>query len=152
MLYSVDPLSAKTKSIGEISMKLGRIVLVMAFASFVVSACNRPASENVNNVPSATPATRATATPDEFATTRVIFTKDCAVCHGDEGKGGLVTIEKQKLKVPSLREGHALKHVDEDFVDQINKGGDGMPKFKDKLSPDEINGLVRFIRHEFQGK
>src|SRR5258705_4400893 len=131
-------------------MKLGRIVLVMAFATFLVSACSRSASENVNNVPSATPATRATATPDEFATARVIFTKDCAVCHGDEGKGGLVTIEKQKLKVPSLREGHALKHVDEDFVDQINKGGDGMPKFKDKLSPDEINGLVRFIRHEFQ--
>jgi mono/diheme cytochrome c family protein len=32
------------------------------------------------------------------------------------------------------------------------KGGDGMPEFKDKLSPDEINLLVRFVRHEFQGK
>jgi mono/diheme cytochrome c family protein len=133
-------------------MKLGRIVLVMAFASFLVSGCNQPSSENVYNVPSSTPATKATATPDEFAAARVIFTRDCAVCHGDEGKGGLVTVEKQKLKVPSLREGHALKHLDEDLVDQVNNGGDGMPKFKDKLSPDEINGLILFIRHEFQGK
>ena len=74
-------------------------------------------------------------------------------CHGDEGKGGVVkTTEGTKLKVPSLIEGHALKHLDEDFVDQIENGGDGMPKFKDKLTANEINALVRFIRREFQGK
>ena len=133
-------------------MKLGRIVLVLACAASLIIGCSQSAANNVNNAPTATPVAKATATPDEFAATRVIFAKDCTVCHGAEGKGGLVTVEKEKLKVPSLCEGHALKHVDEDFVDQINNGGDGMPKFKDKLSPDEVNGLVRFIRHEFQGK
>jgi mono/diheme cytochrome c family protein len=133
-------------------MKLGRIVLVLAFATVWLSGCSQPTNQNVSTVPGASPASNATATPDEFTTARAIFKKDCTVCHGDDGTGGLKTVEREKLKVPSLREGHALKHVDEDFVDQINNGGDGMPKFKDKLSPDEVNALVRFIRHEFQGK
>src|SRR4030095_9205216 len=133
-------------------MSLGRTVLVLVFAACLLSGCSQPAIEGVSKVPTATPAVKAAATPDAFASARVIFTKDCAVCHGDDGKGGLKTVEGEKLKVPSLLEGHALKHLDEDFVDQINNGGDGMPKFKDKLSPDEINALVRFVRHEFQGK
>src|SRR5439155_22920837 len=54
-------------------------------------------------------------------------------------------------KVPNLREGHALKHPDSEFVKQITKGGDGMPAFGQKLKPEEINDMVRFIRHEFQG-
>jgi mono/diheme cytochrome c family protein len=55
-----------------------------------------------------------------------------------------------KLKVPSLREGHALHHSDAEVFKQISKGGDGMPGFGEKLKPEEINDMVRFIRHEFQ--
>ena len=86
------------------------------------------------------------------ASARANFMKNCSVCHGEEAKGGIVKVKDVKLKVPSLREGHALKHTDEQFVKQITNGGDGMPKFKDKLNkPDEINDLAHFIRHEFQG-
>ena len=53
-------------------------------------------------------------------------------------------------KVPSLREGHSLRHPDSDFLKQITKRGDGMPAFKDKLKAEEIDDLIRFIRHEFQ--
>lgn len=132
-------------------MKLGIIALVTGVAILFVAACGKPANENVTNGSTVTPA--ATLTPDEFAFARANFAKDCSACHGQEGKGGIVkTTDGSKLKVPSLTEGHALKHVDEDFVDQITNGGDGMPKFKDKLSPDEIKAMVRFVRHEFQGK
>ena len=132
-------------------MRLGRLALVIVFAMFLVSGCSKPANENAHSVSPATPA--ATATPDEFAFARANYAKNCSACHGQEGKGGLVkTTDGSKLKVPSLTEGHALKHLDEDFVDQIKNGGGGMPKFKDKLSPDEINAMVRFVRHEFQGK
>src|SRR5919197_418855 len=94
----------------------------------------------------------ATATPDAFAASRTIYLKNCKECHGEKGDGGRVKLEDgTRLKVPSLREGHALHHPDSDFVKQITKGGDGMPAFKDKLKPDEIDELVRFIRHEFQG-
>jgi cytochrome c551 len=102
--------------------------------------------------PTAPPATAPAATPDEFATVRPIYKKDCADCHGDNGDGGPVTVDGKKIRVPSLKADHALKHTDEDFVDQITNGGDGMPAFKGKVQPAEIDLLVKFIRKEFQKK
>jgi mono/diheme cytochrome c family protein len=132
-------------------MKSCAFVLAVTLG-FLVSGCGKSGNENIGNSQTAAPSPKATATPDQFANTRVIYAKDCVECHGAEGHGGAVTVDKVKLKVPSLTEGHALKHRDEDFVDQIENGGDGMPKFKDKLSATEIDDLVRFVRHEFQGK
>ena len=135
-------------------MKLCILALIVVIAPLIISGCNKSANENVTNAasPTATPASKATATPDEFAFARANYAKHCSACHGDEGKGGLVKVNNTKLKVPSLREGHALLHPDEKLSRQITSGGDGMPKFKDKLSPEEINAMVRFIHHEFQGK
>src|SRR5260370_203684 len=106
-------------------------------------------SRKTTNSDVATPG--PTATPDAFAAARATFMKNCKECHGEKGAGGPVKLEDgTRLKVPSLREGHALHHPDSDFLKQITKGGDGMPAFKDKLKPEEIDDLVRFIRHEFQ--
>jgi cytochrome c551 len=133
-------------------MKLWIFALAVS-APLVLSGCSQSGNSNVNTARPASANPAVTATPDEFAFARASYARDCAACHGDEGKGGVVkTTEGTKLKVPSLIEGHALKHLDEDYVDQIENGGDGMPKFKDKLKADEINALVRLIRHEFQGK
>jgi len=130
-------------------MRLFMLALVI-FAIFLMGSCTKV--ENPGTPSSTpTPAAKATATPDEFASARANFAKHCVVCHGAEGEGGVKTVDDKKLKVPSLSTGHALKHTHEDFVEQIMKGGDGMPEFKDKLSPDEIDALVHFIHHEFQG-
>ena len=95
---------------------------------------------------------KSEATPDPFAATRGVFAKDCQSCHGTDGKGGPVKLDDgTRLKVPSLREGHALRHPDSDFRKQIQAGGDGMPAFKDKLSSQQIDELIKFIRQEFQG-
>ncbi len=131
-------------------MKLIKFTLLLVVVVLFSITCNKPSGPTANNGPGATPAP-ATATPDEFAGARANFAKNCVPCHGAKAEGGPVTVEGHKLKVPSLREGHALHHPDSDFVDQIMKGGDGMPAFKDKLKPEEITDLVRFIRHEFQG-
>jgi len=119
----------------------------------VLSGCNRTTSTSSPSTNGSSGIGRpATATPDEFAGTRAIFEKNCSRCHQKTGDGGPVKLEDgTKLKVPSLRTGHALHHPDSDFIKQITKGGDGMPAFKDKLSADQINDLVRFVRHEFQG-
>src|SRR6185503_2132462 len=133
-------------------MKLCIFALAVS-AIFVISGCSKSGNSNVSTTPAATASQAASATPDEFASARAIYARECLACHGDEGKGGLVkTTEGTRLKVPSLIEGHALKHDDDDYVDQIVKGGDGMPEFKDKLKGEEITALVRFIRHEFQGR
>jgi mono/diheme cytochrome c family protein len=126
--------------------------LLMLFAAallpvLIIAGCNKSAPPPVANTKAP-----ATATPDQFAAMRATFDKNCKSCHGETGKGGPVKLEDgTKLKVPSLCEGHALHHPDSDFVKQIMKGGDGMPAFRDKLKPDEINECIRFIRHEFQG-
>lgn len=128
-----------------------RLLMLFALAAFLpillLTGCNRTASPPVANTKGP-----ATATPDEFALARATFDKNCKGCHGETGTGGPVKLEDgTKLKVPSLREGHALHHPDSDFIKQITKGGDGMPAFGAKLKPDQINDLIRFIRHEFQG-
>ena len=133
-------------------MNLSRLAPIAISIALFAVACSK--TDQVNTVtppasPAASPATNAT--PDEFATTRATFGKRCAKCHGDNGQGGTAEVEGKKIKAPSLRSGHALKHADADFVKQITKGGDGMPAFGDKLSAKEIDDLVRFIRHDFQG-
>ncbi|HUS11538.1 MAG TPA: cytochrome c [Pyrinomonadaceae bacterium] len=134
-------------------MKLWIFALEVS-AILLISGCSQAENANLNNAPAASgsPATLAMATPDEHGFARANYAKHCFACHGDEGKGGLVKVEDVRLKVPSLTEGHALEHSDEKFFKQITDGGEGMPKFEDKLSAAEINALVRFIRREFQGK
>jgi mono/diheme cytochrome c family protein len=136
-------------------MRLVSLSLLIVTTILLASACYTPGPITTNEASppvAASPATKTSATPDEFAVARATFLKDCTVCHGADGQGGPVTVEGKKLRVPNLREGHALKEPDEDFVKQITKGGDGMPAFSDKLSPAEIDDLVRFIRKEFQNK
>lgn len=136
-------------------MKLFRLSLLIFATVFLASSCAGPAEVTTNKTQptvAASPAATTSTPPDEFAVARARFQKDCAGCHQPDASGGSVTIEGKKLRVPTLREGHALKDSDEDFVKQIMNGGDGMPAFKDKMSPEQINDLVRFIRKEFQGK
>ena len=125
---------------------LGGLVLLFAFA------CNQPATETTTKSGPATSVSPAAATPDEFASARTVFNKSCAGCHGEDGSGGTKTVDNKKLKVPTMREGHSLNHTDDEFRKQITEGGDGMPAFKEKLTPEQMNELVKFIRHEFQGK
>jgi len=134
------------------SVTIGLITLTIALFAIACGNSDTVTTNQSQPVAATSPVAKATVTPDEFSVARANYAKHCSACHGDEGKGGLVKVDDKKLKVPSLREGHALGHPDEKFVKQITNGGDGMPKFSDKLSPEEINAMVRFVRHEFQGK
>ena len=125
------------------------VITIAAVATLFFIACDKTSNLSNSNAGSSP---TASATPDAFAATRATYEKDCKECHGATGTGGPVKLtDGTKLKVPSLREGHALRHPDSDFVKQIEKGGDGMPAFKDKLTPQETADLIRFIRQEFQG-
>jgi mono/diheme cytochrome c family protein len=81
-------------------------------------------------------------------TPRVLYERNCAVCHGPQGQG----TELGTMKVPPLNSGAALNDPDEKFYQQINDGGKGMPPFKATLDDKQIEDLVRFIREELQGK
>ena len=141
-------------------MNLSRLVLVATAIVLVTAGCNntKPGT-TAQTQPSSSAPRSAPATPDEFASARASFAKHCKECHGENAEGQTVTKDGKKLKVPSLRTGHALHHPNTEFVKQITKGGEGMPAFgegtpepaKEKLSAKEIDDMVRFIRHEFQG-
>jgi mono/diheme cytochrome c family protein len=142
-------------------MKLVKLFLVIAALTLFIIACsttNTPTvnhnlqSPNANGAAAATTNVNAPTPVDEFADARAIFNDRCADCHGAGGEGGIVKTKRGSLKVPNLKTGHAVTHTDEQLAKQITNGGDGMPAFKDKLHPDEINNLVRFIHHEFQNK
>ncbi|MCA1631115.1 MAG: cytochrome c [Acidobacteria bacterium] len=107
---------------------------------------NRAANANAASANAAAPA----ASPDQSAAARTTFNNSCVKCHKENGEGGVTEIDGEKLRTPSFKGGHALKHSDAEYAKQITEGGEGMPKFKDRLTPEQINGLVRFIRSEFQ--
>jgi mono/diheme cytochrome c family protein len=128
------------------------LIVLVAVAGFLFAAACK--NEQTNTAVNASPNSNRGAsqsTPDQFAAVKTIYEKDCKECHGQNGAGGPVKLtDGTKLKVPSLREGHALRHTDAEFVKQITKGGDGMPAFADKLKTEEVNDLIKFIRREFQ--
>jgi mono/diheme cytochrome c family protein len=142
-------------------MKLVKLALVsLALLSFATACGNSPTNStaNTNTTAASTPsASKTTATPagtpDELADARSTFKNTCSRCHKEDGTGGTVKLDDgTTLKVPNFHDEHAAKHPDEQFVKKIQNGGDGMPRFKDRLSQQQIDALVRLIRHDFQGQ
>ncbi|MCA1555434.1 MAG: cytochrome c [Acidobacteria bacterium] len=129
-------------------------LLISAITTFAVACASTNTTVSINNTNNArTASTPAAATPasDEFAAARSTYNAACVRCHKETGEGGAVEFDEGvTLKVPSFKSGEGLTDTDIQFARQIAKGGDGMPAFEKKLTPEQINGLVRFIRKEFQ--
>ena len=134
-------------------MKLLATVLACVALSLVIIACteNAPATNSARPTAASSPANAASPV-DEFATARANYQKNCEGCHGETGEGGLVKVENKRIKVPSLKADHALKHTDEQITKMITNGEEEMPAFKDKMSTQEISDMVKYVRKHFQGK
>ena len=136
-------------------MKRTALALTAIAISIFAVACTEtatPTNTSTSTRPSAPAAPSPTATPDELAVARTNYAANCEACHGPAGEGGLVKVEEKQIKVPSLKAAHAVKHTDEQLTKMITDGEEAMPAFKAKLKPEEIAGLVKFVRKEFQGK
>lgn len=132
-------------------MRTIRLVLFIAVTLMFALACSKPTTDGPTQTPSSAPASPQTSVAtDEFAATRLIFNEHCVKCHGDKAAGGRVQVEGREIKVPNLTGEHARKPTDERLAAKISEGDDEMPAFKDKLTPQQIQDLVRFIREEFQ--
>lgn len=128
------------------------LALIAALTLFTAAGCGGSSSPTTQDQPrpSTSPVQTVPAT-DQYAEARKTFEQRCAACHGEKGEGGTVKVEEVKLTVPNLGSEHAREHTDDQLIRQITNGGEGMPAFRDKLTAEEIERLVRFIRHEFQG-
>jgi mono/diheme cytochrome c family protein len=93
----------------------------------------------------------ATATSASAADSKENWGHYCARCHGPDGTGN--TKMGRKLRIKDLSsEKMQTKLRDEEIVDiivdgnQEENGKDGMPSFKEKLTPDERQALAAYIR------
>jgi mono/diheme cytochrome c family protein len=138
-------------------MKLG-VTLFVSFLILAAISCgdsDKPANTVVNSVNTAGPAKSPmpAATIDELALGRKVYEANCVACHKENGKGGEVVIEGEKINPEDLSSAKIKGFSDEKIIRYIMNGvvDEGMPAFKDKLSEAEMRDVVKFIRVEIQG-
>lgn len=78
-----------------------------------------------------------------------VYRAKCKSCHGDDGKGK--TKHGIKHKAPDMSSAEwQKKHDDAEILDAITNGskepGSKMKAYKDKLSAEEIEALVGYVR------
>lgn len=74
-----------------------------------------------------------------------VYKTKCAVCHAPDGSGN--SVMGKKLGAKDLRSEEVQKKSDAELNDVITNGmGKTMPAYKDKLTTDQIKGLVVYIR------
>jgi mono/diheme cytochrome c family protein len=73
-----------------------------------------------------------------------IYSEQCAICHGPDGKGQ--TVMGKKLKVKDWSDGKTLNQMnDADISKEIRVGKQTMPGFA-QLSDVQLKALVEYIR------
>jgi cytochrome c551 len=73
-----------------------------------------------------------------------IFKSKCAACHGADGKGN--TGMGKSLKLRDLSSADVQKQSDTELTNIITNGKDKMPKYDGKLTKDQINDVVKYLR------
>jgi mono/diheme cytochrome c family protein len=82
----------------------------------------------------------ATVASAQDATGSELFARNCARCHGPDGKGDSgpnLTSEKRKAK---------WRDSSQPIANKITKGGFIMPSFKKKLTPAQISAIAEYVR------
>jgi mono/diheme cytochrome c family protein len=89
-----------------------------------------------------------TAAPDDLATGRDLYNKNCANCHKESGEGGPTVVDGRKMKPDNLIDDRRKKLSDDKYIKAMVNGieDEGMPSFKDKMSEAEMREVVRYIR------
>ena len=73
-----------------------------------------------------------------------LFKAKCAMCHGADGSGN--TAMGKKFGIKDLSSADVQKASDADMTQIISKGKEKMPAYEGKLTKDQINELVKYIR------
>jgi mono/diheme cytochrome c family protein len=72
-----------------------------------------------------------------------LYKSKCAACHGADGTGSPMG---KKMGAHDFTSADVQKMSDADLTDIITNGKEKMPKYGASLKPDEIKGLVAYIR------
>jgi len=72
-----------------------------------------------------------------------LYKSKCQMCHGADGKGSPAG---QKMGAKDFHSPEVAKMSDKEFFDITKNGKDKMPKYDGKLTDDQIQALVKYIR------
>ncbi len=73
-----------------------------------------------------------------------VFKSKCAPCHGVDGLAA--TPAGKTLKAASFKDPRIVKAQDAELIAVVKSGRNKMPAFTGKLSDDQINAAVMYIR------
>ncbi|CAN5462805.1 hypothetical protein BH18ACI1_BH18ACI1_00900 [soil metagenome] len=114
-----------------------KVGVVCLFAAFLITACVQTQSKrNEFNI------------AESKSYEASLYRQNCAICHGQEANGK----EIDGKLIPSLRYGEAVAKSEEEIYQQIKEGKLPMPSFKNQLTEEEIQKMVKFVRRDLQGK
>ena len=81
------------------------------------------------------------------AAAKKIYVDKCLKCHGEKGKGdGPKAYDLSKKPADYTDKEKMSKFTDEDLKKAVKEGKKPMPAFGKKLSDEDINGVVAYIR------
>lgn len=72
-----------------------------------------------------------------------LFKSKCAMCHGADGTGSPIG---KKMGARDFTAAEVQKMSDAELTEVITNGKNKMPKYADKLKPEDVKGLVAHIR------
>jgi mono/diheme cytochrome c family protein len=83
--------------------------------------------------------------PTDQASGKDLFEKNCAKCHGSDGEAK--TFRGKFTHARNLTTADFQSNTsDKEIADAIRTGPKAMPSFEKKLTADEIDALVRYVR------
>lgn len=127
-------------------IKSGVFLLLALF----MAACQQGETGQTNTAATPGSASNASAQPtvDMAAEGRLIFATNCMICHQETGKGGQVTINGRKIEPDDLTTEKMKAMTDEKLIGYVTNGveDEGMPAFREKLTPEEIRTVVAHVR------
>ncbi len=127
-------------------MKEIKIATTLAFSAIFAMACGQASNTAVNKITPSTPA--PTPVVSRAPDGKELFALNCMICHKESGKGGKVTIEGKSINPEDLTTDKMKKMTDEKLIGYVTNGieDEGMPAFKDKMTPEEIRAIVAHVR------
>lgn len=73
-----------------------------------------------------------------------VYAKNCVLCHAVDGSGS--SPSGKALGAKDLASSEVQKKSNEELAEVVTKGQGKMPAFGKKISPEEIKGLIAYIR------
>jgi len=77
---------------------------------------------------------------------QILYTKNCASCHGKAGLGDGVKARALKTFPGDFSKADFLKQTDGEIFFKSKMGRDEMPKYEGKLTDDDIWNMVNYMR------